>query len=59
MQVASKVADVVATAVKMDIKVEWIDKVFGEVAAKWITLLCFKNLEVGKQIEELEWEGRN
>lgn len=41
-EVASEVADVVPTATKMDINVEWIDKVLGELAESVITMLYFR-----------------
>lgn len=34
MQIVSEVSDVVAAAAKMGIKVEWIDKVLGEIGTK-------------------------
>lgn len=38
-QIVSVVADTVDAAAKMSIKVEWIDKVLGEIGAKKIIIL--------------------
>lgn len=47
----------VATAAKMGIKVEWIDKVLGEIAAKrYHFALLQEAWKLRKRIEELESE---
>lgn len=44
-QAVFEVADVVAVAARMGVKVEWIDKTLGEIALRRNQLLCFRKPE--------------
>lgn len=51
-QIVSEVVDVVAVVAKMEIKVEWIDKVLGKIGAK--NGLTLSSALWSPNIEELE-----